>query len=71
MIPVCFPAHKSLSDKGSTLKGKNLLPRGAKSFLLEQSLFLEGRQEYLQVLLLLNVYQFPLIYINCCVYSTV
>ena len=24
-----------LSEKGSTLKGKNLLPRGANSFLLE------------------------------------
>ena len=27
--------HQAPSQKGSTLKGKNLLPRGANSFLLE------------------------------------
>ena len=32
---VCFSAHKIPSEKVSTLKGKNLLPRGANSFLLE------------------------------------
>ena len=31
-----------LSEKGSTLKGKNLLPLGANSFLLEQTLFQKG-----------------------------
>ena len=30
------------SENGSTLKGKNLLPRGANSFLLEYTLFLKG-----------------------------
>ena len=34
-VPVCFPAHQVTSDKGSILKGKNLLPLGANSFLLE------------------------------------
>ena len=33
-FPVCFPAHYIHSGKDSTLKGKNLLWRGAKSFLL-------------------------------------
>ena len=32
--PVCFPAQKIPSEKASTLKGKYLLPLGAKSFLL-------------------------------------
>ena len=30
------------SIKGSTLKGKNLLPRGANSFLLEETPFQKG-----------------------------
>ena len=30
------------SEKGSTQKGKNLLPNGANSFLLEQTPFREG-----------------------------
>ena len=34
---LCFP-----SDKGSTLKEKNLLPVGANSFLLMQILFRSG-----------------------------
>ena len=34
-LPSCFPAHQALSEKGSTLKGKNLLPWGANSLLLE------------------------------------
>ena len=33
-LSVCFPAHQVPSEKGSTLKGKNLLPQGANSFLL-------------------------------------
>ena len=32
-LPVCFPAYEILSEKESTLKGKNLLPLGANSFL--------------------------------------
>ena len=31
-LPVCLPAHQSPSEKGPTLKGKNLFPRGAYSF---------------------------------------
>ena len=36
-IRFCFP-----SEKGSTLKGKNLLPLGANSFLLELNPFQKG-----------------------------
>ena len=38
---VCFPAHQAVahqanpSAKGSTLQGKNLLPRGVNSFIVE------------------------------------
>ena len=31
---LCFPVHAVLSEKGSTLKGKTLLTRGANSFFL-------------------------------------
>ena len=34
-LPVCFIIHKVSSENGSTLKGKNLLPLWANSFLLE------------------------------------
>ena len=30
---VCVPVHKALSENGSTLKGKNWLPKGANFFL--------------------------------------
>ena len=36
---VCFSVHQAPSEKGSTLKVKNLLPMGANSFLLEQTSF--------------------------------
>ena len=37
---VCFLVHQTASEKGSTLKGKNLLPScGANSFFLEQTSF--------------------------------
>ena len=39
---VCFPTHQIPSEK-ATLKGKNLLPSRADSFLIEQ-IFSEGRQ---------------------------
>ena len=35
MASCLFPAHIAASEKGSTIKGKNLLPVGANSFLLE------------------------------------
>ena len=41
-LPVCFPAKESPSEKGAALKGKNLLPLGANSFLLEHLFFSEG-----------------------------
>ena len=34
-FPVSFSARYISSEKGSTIKGKNLLPLGANSFLLE------------------------------------
>ena len=34
-LPFGFTAHQDSSRKGSTLKGKNLLPSGANSYLLE------------------------------------
>ena len=44
---ICCPAHKVLSEKGSTLNGKNLLPKGANSFLLGYTKF-ETRQMILK-----------------------
>ena len=38
-----FPAYKIVSEKGSTLKGKNLLPLGANSFLLQYTHFQKSR----------------------------
>ena len=35
MTSVCVRIDRSLCEKGSALKGKNLLPMGANSFLLE------------------------------------
>ena len=32
--PVCFSAHQSPSEKGSSIKGKDLLPTVANSFFL-------------------------------------
>ena len=40
MFPVSFTANLDTSEKGSILKGKNLLPLVAYSFLLD--LFSEG-----------------------------
>ena len=41
MTSFCFPAHYSPYEKGSTLKGKNLLMR---NFILKIDPFSEGRQ---------------------------
>ena len=41
-LPFCFPANQTLSVKGSSLKGKNLLPQGTNSFLLEKTPFQKG-----------------------------
>ena len=35
VLPVYFLVHQNPSEKGPTLKGKNMLPLGANSFLLE------------------------------------
>ena len=32
----CLPVHQTPSEKGSTLKGKELLPLGASSFFLKK-----------------------------------
>ena len=52
--------HKNPPEKGSTLKGKNLLPLGANSFLLEWTLFQKGDKTILAELPPLKVYPFPL-----------
>ena len=41
--------HNRLLKKGSSLIGKNLLPRGANSFLLEKTLFQKGGKTILRV----------------------
>ena len=45
-LPVCFPTHHVTSGKGSVLKGKNLLPVGANSFLLEQTPFQKQKNKF-------------------------
>ena len=49
-----------LLKKGSALKGKNLLPKGANSFLLEQTPFQKGGKRILTELPSLQKHQFPL-----------
>ena len=39
LLLVCFPVHQVPSEKGFILKGKNLLPLGATSFLSEETPF--------------------------------
>ena len=39
LFPFRLPAFQAPSEKGSPLKGQNLLPRGANSVLLEKTLF--------------------------------
>ena len=38
-FPVCFPVYQTYFEKGSALKGQNLLPLRADSFLLKTPLF--------------------------------
>ena len=45
-LPVCFSEHQTPSEKGSTLKGKNLLPRAANSFLLEWTYFKKRAKQF-------------------------
>ena len=53
--------HRSqLSEKGSTLKRKNLLPQGANSFFLVQTPFRKDAKTILTELLPLKLYPFPL-----------
>ena len=40
--PFCLPACQSLSRNRSNLEGKNLLPVGANSFLIELAHFQKG-----------------------------
>ena len=51
--------HKSPSEKGSILKGKNLHPLGANSFLLEWTPFQKGTKSILTKWSPLKIYQFP------------
>ena len=52
-IPVCFTVGQTPSEKGSTLTGKNLLPRGggggANSFCIEKTPFQKGDKTILSV----------------------
>ena len=57
-LPVCCPAYQSPSVQRSTLKGKNLLPLGANSFLLEQTPLEKGDKAMLTELHPLKVYLF-------------
>ena len=58
----CFPAHKGPTEKGSSLKGKNLLPLGTNSFLFEKTLFQRGGKSILKGLPPLKMYHFYLNY---------
>ena len=53
-LPVCCPAHQVLSEMGSALKGKTLLPLG-------QAPFQKSGITILPEVSPLKVYQFPLI----------
>ena len=46
MTSFCVLVHQVLSEKVSTIKGKNLLPRGANSFLLEYTPFQKKSKSY-------------------------
>ena len=53
-------------QEGSALKGKNLLPLGADSFLFRADPFLEGKKKHiLTELPPLKVYLVPLRFLNC------
>ena len=56
---LCQNFFASLSEKRSTLKGKNLLSPGSKFFPLKIDLFSEGKQYIYIYLPPLNVYLFP------------
>ena len=56
-----LPEHQVPSEKGSTLKGKNLLPQGANSFLLEKTSFRKGGKTNLTELPPLKWYPVTLI----------
>ena len=63
----CFSIYQYPSEKGSTLKGKHLLPPGANAFLLEKTLLQKGEEHKRTILTELSplkVYQFPLICIG-------
>ena len=55
-----FLYTSSLLKKGSTPKGKNLLPRGANSFPFRVDPFSEGRQNHFDRVSPLKVYSYPL-----------
>ena len=59
-LPVCFPAQQVPSENGSTLKGKNLLPLGANSFLYEKTPLQAVDKTSLTFLSPLKMYPCPL-----------
>ena len=60
-LPVCFSAHHIHSENGSTLKGKNLLPKGSKFLSFRVGPFSEWRQNHLTELPSEKLYPFLLI----------
>ena len=61
LVTSCLPlVHQVSSKKGSTLKGKNLLPMGAYSFLLEYTRFQKRGKIILKALPALKMYPFVL-----------
>ena len=58
--PTPPPPHPAPSEESSTLKGKNLLPKEANSFLLEQKHFQMGDKTILTDLPALKVIPLPI-----------
>ena len=54
-----LPAHQVPSEKGSPIKGTNLLPLGVNSFFLEQTPFQKG-QNHVDRIALLEIICSPL-----------
>ena len=62
LLPICLLVHQSPSGKGSTLKGKNLLPEGTNTFFLGQTPFQKEEKIISTELSPLKMYHFALRY---------
>ena len=58
-----LPVHQSLYEKGSTLKGRNLLPVGTNSFFLGKTFFRRERNKFERMVSLESV-SIPLKYFS-------